>query len=67
MARQVRVYTSAAVSGAMAGVSEEFTATVEADAKRTADDIVKKLTEFFAVQGWMQVSAGVRRRSDDQG
>jgi hypothetical protein len=53
MTRQVRVYTSAAVSGAMAGVSEEFTATVEADAKRTAEDIVKKLKEFFTVQGWM--------------
>ncbi len=41
------------VGGGLAVGSEEFTATVQADAKRTADDIVKKLKEFFMVQGWM--------------
>jgi hypothetical protein len=44
---------SALVSSGLAVGSEEFTATVEADAKRTAEDIVKKLKEFFAVQGWL--------------
>jgi hypothetical protein len=44
---------SALVGGGLAVGSEEFTATVQADAKRTADDIVKKLKEFFTVQGWM--------------
>ena len=44
---------SAALSGGLAIGSEEFTANVEADARRTAEDIVKKLKEFFVVQGWM--------------
>ena len=44
---------SAVVSTGLAVGSEEFSATVEADAKRTANDIVKKLKEFFAVQGWL--------------
>jgi hypothetical protein len=44
---------SALVSSGLAVGSEEFTATVEADAKRTAEGIVKKLKAFFAVQGWL--------------
>ena len=49
--------TSAAVSAGMAGVSETFTATVEADAKRAAKQIVKQLGSYFAYQGWISPAA----------
>jgi hypothetical protein len=45
--------TAAAVGAGGAVVSEEFSATVEADADRTAKDITKKLKDFFAGQGWI--------------
>ena len=45
--------TSAAVGGTMAVVSEGFTATVNADADRTAKDLTKKLNLLFEEQGWI--------------
>lgn len=45
---------SALVSGGIAGVSEMYTANVDADGKRTAEEIVTKaLGPFFVSQGWI--------------
>jgi len=44
--------TSAAVTAGGTVVSEAFGATVEADAERTAKDIVKKLKVYIEMQGW---------------
>ena len=44
---------SAAVSSTLAAGSEKFSATVEADAARTARNVAKKLKEFFVTQGWV--------------
>lgn len=49
--------TSAVVSSGLAVESETMGATVEADAKRTAKDISKRLGAFFASQGWIPLSA----------
>lgn len=48
---------SAALSGALAVGSEEFSATVEDDAKRMAKSIEKELHKFFATQGWIPPDA----------
>ncbi len=48
---------SALVSGGLAGVSEMYTANVDADGKRTAEEIVTKaLGPFFVSQGWIPQS-----------
>lgn len=44
---------SAVVSSTLAVGSEKFSATVEADAARTARNVAKKLKEFFVTQGWV--------------
>jgi len=44
---------SAVVGGGLALGSEAFSATVEADAERTAKQIAKRLQTFFAEQGWV--------------
>ncbi len=47
-------FVSALVSGGLAGVSEMYTANVDADGKRTAEEIVTKaLGPFFVTQGWI--------------
>jgi hypothetical protein len=48
---------SALVSGGVSAASEKFAANVEADTKRTAKDIAKRLGEFFVRQGWITASA----------
>jgi Domain of unknown function (DUF4410) len=48
---------SALVSGGVSAASEKFSANVEADAKRTAKDIAKKLGQFFVEQKWIPASA----------
>ncbi len=48
---------STLVSGGVSAASEKFSANVEADAKRTAKEIAKRLGEFFVQQGWIPVSA----------
>jgi hypothetical protein len=45
------------VSGGVSAVSEKFTAGVEADAKRYAKEVAKRLGEFFVLQGWIPASA----------
>ena len=44
--------SSAAVAGGV-GAATEFNQTVEGDAKRTAKEIAKPLSRFFASQGWI--------------
>jgi len=44
--------SAAAVSGGV-GVATEFDQTVEGDAKRTAKEVAKPLSRFFAGQGWI--------------
>ena len=44
--------SAAAVSGGV-GVATEFDQTVEGDAKRTAKEVAKPLSQFFAGQGWI--------------
>ena len=53
---------STVVSGAVAGGSEMTSATVEADAKRLADQIAAELGKFFIDQGWIPPDA-VKKRS----
>jgi hypothetical protein len=48
---------STLVSGGVSAASEKFSANVEADAKRTANDIAKKLGQFFVEQEWIPASA----------
>jgi hypothetical protein len=48
---------SALVSGGVSAASEKFAANVEADAKRTAKEIAKRLGDFFFRQGWIPASA----------
>ena len=48
---------STLVSGGVAAASEKFSANVEADAKRTAKEIAKRLGEFFVQQGWIPAGA----------
>ncbi len=48
---------STLVSGGVAAASEKFSANVEADAKRTAKEIAKRLGVFFVGQGWIPASA----------
>jgi hypothetical protein len=45
--------TSAAVSVAKSVASEKFGDDVDADARRTADQISKVLASFFAREGWI--------------
>jgi hypothetical protein len=52
--------TSAAVSVAKSAASEKFGDDVEADARRTADQISKLLAGSFARQGWIQAEAAGR-------
>jgi len=44
---------STLASGALAAGSEAFFAGVDADARRTAQEIVKQLGQFFVAQGWI--------------
>lgn len=44
--------STAAVAGGV-GVATEFNQTVEGDAKRTAKEVAKPLSRFFAGQGWI--------------
>jgi len=44
--------SAAAVSSGV-GVATEFDQTVEGDAKRTAKEVAKPLSQFFAGQGWI--------------
>ena len=44
--------SAAAVSSGV-GVATEFDQTVEGDAKRTAKEVAKPLSQFFAQQGWI--------------
>jgi hypothetical protein len=46
--------TSAAVSAGAQVVGQKYSATVEADADRTAKDIAKQLKQYFVIQGWMR-------------
>ena len=48
---------STVVSGGVSAASEKFSANVEADAKRTAKEIAKRLGQFFVRQGWIPASA----------
>jgi hypothetical protein len=48
---------STVVSGAVAGVSEMTSATVEADGKRLADKIAADLGNFFVSQAWIPPDA----------
>jgi hypothetical protein len=48
---------STLVSGGVSAASEKFSANVEADAKRTAKEIAKRLGQFFIRQGWIPASA----------
>jgi hypothetical protein len=48
---------STIVSGGVSAASEKFSANVEADAKRTAKEIAKRLGQFFVQQGWIPASA----------
>jgi hypothetical protein len=52
--------TSAAVSVAKSVASEKFGDNVEADARRTADQISKLLAGSFERQGWIQGDAAKR-------
>jgi MFS superfamily sulfate permease-like transporter len=56
---QYGLYAAAStlVSGGVSAGSEKFSANVEADAKRTAKEIAKRLGEFFVGQGWILASA----------
>jgi hypothetical protein len=45
--------TSAAVGGGLTAASEVFSATVEADADRTATKIASQLKPYFKSQGWI--------------
>ena len=45
---------SAAVSMGSTVAAEAFTANVEADARRTAKDVAKKLRPFFEELGWVE-------------
>jgi len=47
---------STLASGAMAAGSEAFFAGVDADARRTAQEIVTQLGQFFVAQGWIPAS-----------
>jgi len=47
---------STLASGALAAGSEAFMAGVDADARRTAQEIVKQLGQFFVAQGWIPAS-----------
>jgi hypothetical protein len=47
---------STLASGTLAAGSEAFTAGVDADARRTAQEIVKELGQFFVAQGWIPAS-----------
>jgi hypothetical protein len=47
---------STLVSGGLAAGSEAFMAGVDADARRTAQEIVKQLGQFFVGQGWIPAS-----------
>jgi len=44
---------SAAAVGAGVSVASEFSQSVDADAKHTAEEITKELKKFFARQGWI--------------
>jgi hypothetical protein len=48
---------STLVSGGVSAASEKFSANVEADAKRTAKEIARRLSDFFFRQGWIPASA----------
>ena len=48
---------STLVSGGVSAASEKFSANVEADAKRTAKEVAKRLGQFFVRQGWIPASA----------
>jgi hypothetical protein len=47
---------STLASGGLAAASEEFTAGVDADARRTAQEVAKQLGQFFVDQGWIPAS-----------
>lgn len=47
---------STLASGALAAGSEAFLAGVDADARRTAQEIVKQFGQFFVGQGWIPAS-----------
>ncbi len=47
-----RVAESAVLSAGLTGVSETWGATVDADARRTAKEIVQQLKNCWTVQGW---------------
>jgi len=48
------VATAAAVSGTTTVASEKFFATVEADAKRTAEEIAKRIITYYKRHGWLR-------------
>jgi hypothetical protein len=52
-----RVATAMAVGGGADVASELTGATVEAEGRRMAQEIAKKLTTFFASQGWIAAKA----------
>ncbi len=47
------VATAAAVSGTTTVASEKFFATVEEDAKRTAEEIAKRIITYYTRHGWL--------------
>ncbi len=51
--------SAAAVSGGV-GVATEFDQTVEGGAKRTAKEVAKPLSKFFAGQGWIPVEKVIK-------
>lgn len=53
------VGAAAVVSGGV-GVATEFDQTVEGDAKRTAKEVAKPLSRFFARQGWIPVEKVIK-------
>ena len=47
-----------AVGAGLSVASEKFSANVEADADRTAENIAKQLNTFFQSKGWVPTVAG---------
>ena len=51
------IAAGAAVGGGVAVIGEGRSADIEADAKRTAEKLVKRLSQYFEYQGWFRQGA----------
>src|ERR671923_22350 len=56
-ARGAAALATAAAAGGGIHAATESRQTAEADARRTADVVVKRLAQFFAAQGWIAPEA----------